>query len=233
MNKKSWKQAILVILIVILSILIIQINKVESETVPTTSQISLPYREGDWFEYKLEYKVSNASCWARMKVEITEINPNHNVVVVESKITKSGGDEECTQRLGLTPDHSTTSSINLNNEPQSLQILIDPKYTGTYNCSQEGVRCIVKYNKGVLTELALEFKLSGHDMGLHASLVGSSILFYSSTLIWITIGIFGGVILAIILLIIVFRRKERKIESLITQQSVPYLSMTSSLRSNS
>lgn len=210
------KNVLMILMIFLFVISLMRVVDVQSEASPATSQISLPYKAGDWFEYKVEYRVGNNSCWSRIKFEINEIDPNYKAIVVKSKILAVEGDEECKRQLGLSPDHSTTSTLYLDNDPQSAQLFIDPEYTGTYNCSQNGVQCVVNYNMGVLRELTIEYDLYGYKVWIRASLVASSVSPHSMVLVWVIISVVGGLVAIIVLLIVVLKKRERIIEPTFT-----------------
>lgn len=181
-------------------------------TTPIVISQALPYKAGDWFKYRVESEVSflgeRASCWAELKLEIIEVDTAENRVKARVSLLNVGGEEVCRGFLNdLSPVFQETAIFSLTDSPSSGGVLINPEYTGTYDCSEGGIECTVKYRKGVLTELRATGSYLGFEIKVTINLVDSSVLEFSLWKILLIIGIIAIPIVIVVVLVIFLRRK--------------------------
>ncbi|MEM4869843.1 MAG: hypothetical protein QW081_05600, partial [Desulfurococcaceae archaeon] len=105
--------------------------------------------------------------------------------------------------------------------PSSGRVLINPEYTGTYDCSAGGIECTVKYREGVLTELRVTSSYPGVEIKVTVNLVDSSVLEFSLWKILLIIGIIAIPIVIVVVLVIFLRRKIKAMTSPLSPSTPP------------
>lgn len=200
----------LLVFLVLLSIMILY------QDLYIMAQINPPYREGDWFRYRVEVKVNDQECWVEAEMKVLEIDNARNVVRVQFTPLGTGGSLDiCSQTVsGLLTE--TTMWYDLSRDYSSGQFLIDPKISGMYRI-YPGVN--VSYDNGILRELKTSQEILGFRLELSLRLIDSSILWYKPlTTLLIVIAIIAIAVLTIAVVIYILRERFKRYS---IQQTTP------------
>ncbi|MEM1696453.1 MAG: hypothetical protein QXJ18_01945 [Desulfurococcaceae archaeon] len=193
---------------------------------PIVTAQAPPYKVGDWFKYRAEIEVSilgeRASCWAEFKLEILEVNTAESRVEARVSLLNFGGNEVCREAFShFNPFYRETAIFSLTDHPSSGKVLINPEYTGTYDCSEGGIECTLKYRKGVLTDLRIRGSSLGAEIRVKISLVDSSVLEFSLWKILLIIGIIAIPIVIVVVLVIFLRRRTKALSQQLSPSTPP------------
>lgn len=184
------------------------------QSLPVISGSNLPYKEGDWFKYRVEVSVDGHTCRANYEIRVLEIDMDYERVYVESKLQDSDGSTFVCEYL-----HSMLWSrrywSDLRSDYKSLDFLINPSVSGRFEL---GLNAYVVYDRGVLRELEVTETALGIAVKISFRLVDSSVHAYKPSLNWlIVIGIVVAIMIMIALIIVILRRKAR----VVTTEQLP------------
>lgn len=204
MNKKSGARTLSVILLVVLILPHFAIHAQE-----------LPYKEGDWFEYRFEFLIQNATvsitCRYRVRVQVLKIDLDRHVITVNVSLVEKGEDDKCRELLkGFEDSLPVVEEWNLHDSPGPLRLFVKPTISGTFDCSYGGLECKVVYSRGIAQEMLISQEIIGTRYVLTVKLASTSIWTSDLTVtLAIVVAILVGLGLAILVIVRAIRRYER------------------------
>lgn len=180
------------------------------------AEANFPYKEGDWFVYRVTMRLGEKSCWGEFKVTVLRIDTVNDEVKIEVEGLRFGDEEYCESaiRNSYRGFFDGIMTLDLNVDPRTqLQILVNPRYTGEYDCGGLGWDCKMTYDKGVLKDIKVKYEYFGAVYEYRISLIDSSVFEYSSLYTWLVIAIIVGIVatLFIVALYMVKKRSKPKV----------------------
>lgn len=174
------------------------------------AEVKPPYKEGDWFKYRIEVEVDGEKCWAYVTYTIEDVGEEYIDVKIEASELRGA----CESFPPSEFIRSGSKRFYLDKGPESFQEFIDPRVSGSYDCSVPFfglVECKAKYSKGVLTELKASGQIFGPKFTLRETLVDSSVFAFKPIIAWlIIIGIVGALLAAIVIITYYIVRRSKK-----------------------
>lgn len=204
---------------------IITIIAVALVTFPVASAENFIYKPGDWITYRYSiagsFMDTNVNCSFKIKVEVLGVEDA--TVTYRFSLSEVETEDQICQSIGQGVGSSTRSVNTAGSTPESIEVFINPSYSGKYNIS----RGEVEYYKGILKS----FKAESYGAEIKIVIVDSSItellpgglVAYSLLAVLITVGVLIAVVVTATVIIM---RKIRKTQPIATpplyHQPSPY-----------
>lgn len=183
------------------------------QSILVTASLNLPYREGDWFRYKVEARVGQDKCWVEVEIKILEIDAAKRRVHEKIEVVNSGGSSLACQYFLGSIKGSYENWEYLGTDHTLRNFLLDPSVSGRFDLGSGGV---VVYDKGVLKEYKMSGTYMGTEYEVSIRLVDSSVLAYKPWLIWLIIAVV--VVVVVIVIVVMITRLRRKTRAMPTEQ---------------
>lgn len=181
------------------------------------------YKPGDWITYRYSIAGSftdtnvNVSCSFKIRVEV--INIEDTTVTYKFSLSEVETEDQICQSIGQGVRPATRSVNTAGSTPESVEIFIDPSYSGKYDISYGKV----EYYKGVLKSVegesyGAQIKITIVDSSIgELSYIGTSV--HSLLVVLIIVGVLVAVVAAAAIILL---HKIRKTQP--TPPSPPLLS---------